>query len=88
MILGRSVLSLLALLVCLFVLPGFLVRQSAAQQDDSTQASQQEDKAESAGNARAVEKVQKEKKELLESKSTFDRGIAYARDDRVGTEVL
>jgi len=51
MILGRSVLSLLALLVCLFVLPGFLVRQSAAQQDDSTQASQQEDKAESATRA-------------------------------------
>src|SRR5207245_6293476 len=52
------------------------------------QLDREEDKAENAGNAKAVEKVQEAKKKLLESKSTFDRGIAYAKDDRVGTEVL
>lgn len=36
----------------------------------------------------AAEKVQKEKDELLDKASTFERGIAYARDDRVGTAAL
>lgn len=44
--------------------------------------------AEGAGNLKAVKQVQREKKHFLEGKTPFERGIAYAKDDRVGTEVL
>lgn len=43
---------------------------------------------EKAGNEEHVKKLTKERDDLLENASTFERGIAYARDDRVGTAVL
>jgi APA family basic amino acid/polyamine antiporter len=41
-----------------------------------------------AGRTDAAEAVSQEKKHLLEQASTRDRGIAYARDDRVGTAAM
>jgi APA family basic amino acid/polyamine antiporter len=43
---------------------------------------------EEAGQKEALKAVRDERKALLDAASPFDRGIAYARDDRVGTAVL
>jgi basic amino acid/polyamine antiporter, APA family len=43
---------------------------------------------EKAGDTKALEKIEERRKDYLAGKDTFERGIAYARDDRVGTAVV
>src|SRR5262249_16356744 len=43
---------------------------------------------ERAGNSEAAKAVRKDAGTLLAQASTFDRGIAHAKDDRVGTPVM
>jgi len=46
------------------------------------------DTAKDANDTEAADKAEEAKKTLLANATTFERGIAYAKDDRVGTAVL
>jgi APA family basic amino acid/polyamine antiporter len=50
--------------------------------------SRQEDQQKSLGHLEAAKALREEKEQVLKEASTRDRGIAYAKDDRVGTAVM
>ncbi len=88
LVLGTGMVTLLYLLANLAYLTDLPVR-GADWLDARVQAlDQQRAELLAAHRADAAEAVNQEKKQLLEQATTRDRGIAYAKDDRVGTAAM
>jgi basic amino acid/polyamine antiporter, APA family len=78
-------LYLLANVAYLAVLP---VRGSTGLDQSVRMLDRLADRLERSGRPREAKAAREEREALLKKASTFDRGIAHARDDRVGTAVL
>src|SRR5262249_54067932 len=85
---GTGLVITLYLLANVAYLSGLPVRGTPEVHEEVRNFDRRIERAEERGSTKDAEKAAEEKKAFLEGKSTFERGIAYARDDRVGTAIL
>jgi APA family basic amino acid/polyamine antiporter len=86
--LGTGLVILLYILANVGYLAALPVRGEPQLQDQVRALERQAAQLESLKQHDSAKKLRDQKTELLKNASTFDRGIAYARDDRVATAVL
>lgn len=86
--LGTSTVILLYMLANLAYVRALPIRGSAELDNQVKQFDKEAAELEQAKRTSEAEAVQKKKEKLLADASHLERGIAYARDDRVGTAVL
>ncbi len=86
--LGTSLVIFLYLLANLAYLAALPVNGAPALDAEAKTLARRAAELEHAGQNDEAKKVRDDREALLKKASTFDRGIAYAKDDRVGTAVL
>jgi APA family basic amino acid/polyamine antiporter len=88
LLLGTGLVITLYLLANIAYLSSLPIQGEAKLHEQVRELERQLERADSSGDTKAVEAIKNKKKELLDRASTFERGIAYAKDERVGTAVM